>query len=92
MFITSKDEIRAFLLKAYAEFRQQGRVIYHGNQGAIEPYSHREMARKFALAMDETLEKKVSGLKANSPSHDRGTAVNREESRSEQWDRADQNA
>ena len=57
IFATAKDEMRAFLIKAYAEFRAQGRVSYHGSHTAIDRYSHREMARKFAQVLDETVEK-----------------------------------
>lgn len=56
IFTTSKDEIRAFLVKAYAEFRSQGGVSYHGTHAAVDQYSHREMARKFAEVLDATQE------------------------------------
>jgi len=67
IFATSKDEMRAFLVKAYAEFRAQGRVSYRGSRAAIDRYSHREMARKFAQVLDATLEKTRPYLKTRFP-------------------------
>jgi glycosyltransferase involved in cell wall biosynthesis len=50
--VESKEEIRSVLLKAYGEYKQNGRVSYHGNTSAMNRYSHREMARQFAGVLD----------------------------------------
>lgn len=66
-FVTSKAEMQAFLSRAYAEFRAQGRVLHGAGSGTIERYSHREMARKFAQVLDETVAKTKPNLKTSLP-------------------------
>jgi hypothetical protein len=51
----SNDEIRDFLLRSYAEFRQHGHVAYRGSESSIDRYSHREMAKRFSEALDTTV-------------------------------------
>ena len=48
----SKEQLREFLLNAYAEYKEHGRVSYSGDRQAIEQYSHPEMARSFARLLD----------------------------------------
>jgi glycosyltransferase involved in cell wall biosynthesis len=48
----SKERLREFLLNAYAEYKEYGRVSYAGDRQAIEQYSHPEMARSFARLLD----------------------------------------
>ena len=55
-FVAAKAELCSFLARAYTEFRAKGRVSYRGNQAAIDGYSHREMAKRFAQALDATQE------------------------------------
>lgn len=55
-FLKSTDELRAFLVNAYQEFCAQGRVVYQGRETAIDLYSHREMAKKFAQVLDIAVE------------------------------------
>ena len=66
-FTTSKDEMRAFLVKAYAEFRAQGTVPHGAAPGAIDRYTHREMARKFAQVLDETADRAKPYLRTSLP-------------------------
>jgi len=46
--IRSGKELRAFLIEAYRDYQQLGRVAYAGAETAIRRYTHLEMARKFA--------------------------------------------
>ncbi len=64
-FTTSKDEMRAFLVKAYAEFRTQGAVPHGAGPEAIDRYTHHEMARKFALVLDETVDRAKPDLRTS---------------------------
>ena len=50
--IRSRTELRAFLIEAYKEYRQLGRVSYAGDETAIRRYTHLEMARKFAAILN----------------------------------------
>ena len=54
-FVAAKAELCTFLTKAYAEFRARGNVSCQGSPAAIDRYSHREMARKFAQTLEATL-------------------------------------
>jgi len=51
--INALDDLKDLLLFWYKEFKQNSSVNYHGNWDAIEKYSHREMARKFAHLLDQ---------------------------------------
>jgi glycosyltransferase involved in cell wall biosynthesis len=46
--ISDKDPLQQYLISAYAEFKSNGFVSYHGDQGAISRYTHLEMARSFS--------------------------------------------
>jgi hypothetical protein len=46
------ETLKAALLHYYREFSSTGRVSYHGDLHAIQRYSQREMARKFAALLD----------------------------------------
>lgn len=48
LFALSKDEIKDFLVKSYQQWKQNGKVSYHGNEQNINKYSQREMAKKFS--------------------------------------------
>ena len=50
----SKMQLRKSVLAMYHEFRESGRVHYHADPEAVEQYSHRQMARKFADVLDVT--------------------------------------
>lgn len=52
-YLASSDEIQRFLLNAYAEYRQFGRVSYRGRKDVIATYSHRQMAGAFAGLLDD---------------------------------------
>lgn len=46
------EEIKAFLLPAYREYKSTGSVCYTGVIEEINKYSHREMAKQFAGILD----------------------------------------
>lgn len=48
----SVEEIKRVLKKFYQEFKVKGRVEYRGIDSEIDRYSQKEMARKFAEALD----------------------------------------
>jgi len=48
----SSEEIRNFLLSAYQQYRDRGRVTYTGVASEVEQYTHRDMARKFGEVLD----------------------------------------
>jgi hypothetical protein len=48
----SKDQARDFLIAAYGEFKAKGYVAYHGQESAINQYTHIQMARQFANVLD----------------------------------------
>jgi hypothetical protein len=50
--IKSGTELRAFLIEAYRDYQQLGRVSYAGAETAIKRYTHLEMARKFAAILN----------------------------------------
>jgi glycosyltransferase involved in cell wall biosynthesis len=50
---SSKAEVRQWLVRAYADYKRAGRVSYHGDAKAISRYSHLEMSRSFADALDD---------------------------------------
>jgi glycosyltransferase involved in cell wall biosynthesis len=52
----SKAQVREFLLGAYAEYKKDGCVSYSGERQAIEQYSHPNMARSFAQALDSVVD------------------------------------
>jgi glycosyltransferase involved in cell wall biosynthesis len=49
---SSKAEVREWLVRAYADYKREGRVSYRGDAKAISRYSHLEMSRSFADALD----------------------------------------
>lgn len=58
----SEPELRAFLVRAFDDYKKHGRVPYSANQQAIEQYSHPEMARSFARVLDSVVGVKESSL------------------------------
>ncbi len=50
--LSSEQEVGDFLVNAYQEFKLGGAVIYRGDASAISRYSHIEMCRDFADALD----------------------------------------
>ena len=49
----SKEQLRQCLITMYREFRQEGQVRYYPDRRAVEQYSHREMARRFAEVLNK---------------------------------------
>lgn len=47
------EDIKKALEKFYSEYRENGRVTYHGNWTTIQGYSHKEMAKKFANILNQ---------------------------------------
>lgn len=52
VYVRSEGQLRAFLIEAYKEYQQLGRVSYAGDETVIRRYTHLEMARKFANVLD----------------------------------------
>ena len=50
--VRAKDNLRDVLLNLYHEYKQKGSIAYNGSESAINRYSHKEMARKFAAILD----------------------------------------
>lgn len=50
--ISDEDDLNAYLLQSYKEFKEKGSVSYYGIHEEIMKYSHIEMARKFAYVLD----------------------------------------
>lgn len=48
----SKEQLRRSLVQMYTEFKQDGQVCYRADAKAVEQYSHRQMARRFADVLD----------------------------------------
>jgi hypothetical protein len=51
--VSSDAEIKDHLLKLYREYKENGFVNYSGVPFEIEKYSQREMAKKFAVVLDD---------------------------------------
>jgi glycosyltransferase involved in cell wall biosynthesis len=48
----NEEELKAEIIRAYHEYREFGKVQYHGIKEEVMKYSHKEMARKFAEVLD----------------------------------------
>ncbi len=48
----SKPQLREWLIRAYAEFRERGEVPFRGSDDAIKKYTHQAMARSFSGLLD----------------------------------------
>ena len=66
--VQSKQQLRACIMEMYSEFRRDGQVGYHADPRAVEQYSHRQMARKFAEMLDRTVGSENSYRGENAPS------------------------
>jgi hypothetical protein len=49
------EKIKILLLPLYQEYKATRAVSYSGNEAEVNKYSHREMARRFAQALDSVL-------------------------------------
>lgn len=58
----SREELKTSLRTWYAEHRQTGGVTYRGDQAAIDPYTHKEMASRFARVLDGAVHPEVRKL------------------------------
>ncbi|TRZ96054.1 hypothetical protein D4R78_01965 [bacterium] len=47
-YASRTEEIKPILRKLYMEYKENGRINYHGETAKINRYSYREMAKKFA--------------------------------------------
>lgn len=60
VYCSQIEDIKNYLLKFYLEYKQKGKVSYQGDIKTINKYSYREMARKFAEALNSlAIENKV---------------------------------
>ena len=50
----SKPQLRECIVNMYREFKAHGQVPYHADLKAVEQYSHRQLARRFADVLDKT--------------------------------------
>jgi glycosyltransferase involved in cell wall biosynthesis len=48
----SKQQLRQFLIEAYAEFIERGEVRFRGNEVPLMKYTHRAMARSLSVLLD----------------------------------------
>jgi len=53
--LLSREEIKATLLAWYSEYLEKGGVLYRGDQRAIDPYTHKEMASRFAGVLERVV-------------------------------------
>ncbi len=60
--LSTKEEVREYLISAYREYKNHGEVTYRGDERATLHYSHVEMSRSFADALD-----RVTGTKQDQP-------------------------
>lgn len=51
-YATDVKDMKKILLEWYREYKELGEVVYKGNWEAVEKYSHRSMAQKFASLLD----------------------------------------
>lgn len=54
-FVSSVEDIKDIIIKYYTEYKLNGRVSYKGNISNIEKYSQKEMARRFAEVLDNSI-------------------------------------
>jgi hypothetical protein len=54
-FVSSVEDIKNIIIKYYNEYKLNGEVSYKGNNSKIEKYSQKEMARKFAEVLDNSI-------------------------------------
>jgi glycosyltransferase involved in cell wall biosynthesis len=52
--LTTKEQLRSYLIQAYGEFQLQGQVRYEARPAAVAKYTQREMARRLAELLDST--------------------------------------
>jgi hypothetical protein len=55
----------------YADFKQEGRAVYHADPKAVERYSHSNMAEQFAEVLESTTSCRSSVSASHSLSHNR---------------------
>jgi hypothetical protein len=58
----SREELKTALLAWYSEHLETGRVLYRGDQRAIDPYTHKEMASRFAGVLEKAISPGVLDL------------------------------
>lgn len=51
-YATSVEDVKKALEEFYSEYKQKGNVSYKGERAKIDKYSQKEMAKKFAEALD----------------------------------------
>jgi hypothetical protein len=51
----TKEEIKALLLRLYQEYKSSGAANYSGDEAETSKYSHREMAKKFAVVLGQLI-------------------------------------
>ena len=63
LHVSTKEELRQFLIRAYSEYKALGYVPYRGYTDAISQYNHVEMTRRVAEVLDRVadLEQVIRG-------------------------------
>ena len=56
-YATSVDDIKNILILCYKEYKLNGNVSYKDNEEKMKNYSQKEMARKFAMILDNITKK-----------------------------------
>ena len=51
------DEIKNSLTEFYREYKAKKQIAFHGEEGKIQKYTHREMAGKFAEILNRLVKK-----------------------------------
>ena len=51
----NEEELKTAISRAYREYQEFGSVEYHGINSEIMKYSHKEMARNFAVVLDTSI-------------------------------------
>jgi len=57
--VREKDEIKRTLLKHYEEYKKTGAVSYNGREDEVMKFSHKQMAMKFAQALNQLTQSDV---------------------------------
>ncbi|HEV2117514.1 MAG TPA: glycosyltransferase [Terriglobales bacterium] len=57
----NREQTRAALLQAYAEFKRDGAVSYHPDGTAIDRYTHQKMAKSFSEVLETSIGAARSG-------------------------------
>jgi glycosyltransferase involved in cell wall biosynthesis len=49
------EDIKKTIKELYHEYRLKGMIAYNGDESTVDKYSHREMAREFAVVLGQLI-------------------------------------